>query len=374
MLQQRIPATVITGFLGAGKTTLIRNLLMKADGERLALIINEFGDVGVDASLAKECGAASCDADSIIELANGCICCTVADDFMPSMEALLNQSPPPDRIIIETSGLALPQPLVQAFQWPSIRTRAMLDGVVTVVDGPALAMGQVANDMGALEAQRQLDPELDHDTPINELFHDQLSAANILVMAKTDLMTDADKIKVREKLGRLMANDTPVIETNAGNAPMGAIFGLGLEDEAFARSAHSLHDHHHHDDDHDDDHDDHNDHHPDHEHDHGHDAFKTVIMTLPPLGNSVDIVNAIRDLAGPGGMLRAKGFLAVQGKVAPLVIQAVGSRVDHYYAQADMTGDSQDSDMAAGLGRLVVIGYADMDVSGLAERIGGHIT
>ena len=370
MLQQRIPATVITGFLGAGKTTLIRNLLMKADGERLALIINEFGDVGVDASLAKECGAASCDADSIIELANGCICCTVADDFMPSMEALLNQSPPPDRIIIETSGLALPQPLVQAFQWPSIRTRAMLDGVVTVVDGPALAMGQVANDMGALEAQRQLDPELDHDTPINELFHDQLSAANILVMAKTDLMTDADKIKVREKLGRLMAKDTPVIETNAGNAPMGAIFGLGLEDEAFARSANSLHDHHHHDDDHDD----HDDHHHDHDHDHGHDAFKTVIMTLPPLGNSVDIVNAIRDLAGPGGMLRAKGFLAVHGKVAPLVIQAVGSRVDHYYAQADMTGDSQDSDMAAGLGRLVVIGYADMDVSGLAERIGGHIT
>jgi cobalamin biosynthesis protein CobW len=368
-LQQRIPATVITGFLGAGKTTLIRNLLMKADGERLALIINEFGDVGVDASLAKECGASSCDADSIIELANGCICCTVADDFMPSMEALLNQSPPPDRIIIETSGLALPQPLVQAFQWPSIRTRAMLDGVVTVVDGPALAMGQVASDMSALEAQRQLDPELDHDTPINELFHDQLSAANILVMAKTDLMTKEDKAKVRDKLGRLMAQDTPVIETDASNAPMGAIFGLGLEDEAFARSEHSLHDHHH---DHDDD--DHDDHDDDHHHDHGHDAFKTVIMTLPPLGDSVDIVHAIRDLAGPGGILRAKGFLAVQGKVAPLVIQAVGSRVDHYYAQKDMLGDSQDPDMAAGLGRLVVIGYADMDVSGLAERVGGQIT
>ncbi len=383
MLQQRIPATVITGFLGAGKTTLIRNLLMKADGERLALIINEFGDVGVDASLAKECGAASCEADSIIELANGCICCTVADDFMPSMEALLNQSPPPDRIIIETSGLALPQPLVQAFQWPSIRTRAMLDGVVTVVDGPALAMGQVAMDMGALETQRQLDPELDHDTPINELFHDQLSAANILVMAKTDIMTDADKMKVRDKLSRLMANDTPVIETNASNAPMGAIFGLGLEDEAFARSAHSLHDHHHHDhhdDDHHDNHDDHgHDHHHDHGHDHGHDAFKTVIMALPPLDDASDIVNAIHDLAGPGGMLRAKGFLSVQGKVAPLVVQAVGSRVDHYYAQADMTGadstgNTQDPDMAAGLGRLVVIGYADMDVSGLAERVGGQIT
>ena len=376
---KKVPATVITGFLGAGKTTLIRNLLSKANGERLALIINEFGDVGVDANLAKECGAPSCDADSIIELANGCICCTVADDFMPSMEALLNQSPPPDRIIIETSGLALPQPLVQAFQWPSIRTRAMLDGVVTVVDGPALAMGQVANDMGALETQRQLDPELDHDTPINELFHDQLSAANILVMAKTDVMTDDDKTKVRDKLARLMAHDTPVIETDATNAPMGAIFGLGLEDEAFARSAHSLHDHHHHD--HDDDHDDHDDdhHHHEHGHEHGHDAFKTVIMALPPLDDKVDIVAAIRELAGPGGMLRAKGFLAVKGKVAPLVIQAVGSRVDHYYAQLDMTGadstgNNQNPDVAAGLGRLVVIGYADMDVSRLAERVGGQIT
>ena len=139
MAQHRIPATVITGFLGAGKTTLIRNLLQIVDGDRLALIINEFGDIGVDAALAKECGSPSCDADSIIELANGCICCTVADDFLPSMEALLNQTPPPDRIIIETSGLALPQPLVQAFQWPDIRTRAMLDGVITVVDGSALA-------------------------------------------------------------------------------------------------------------------------------------------------------------------------------------------------------------------------------------------
>jgi cobalamin biosynthesis protein CobW len=374
MAQQRIPATVITGFLGAGKTTLIRNLLQMVDGDRLALIINEFGDIGVDAALTKECGAPSCDADSIIELANGCICCTVADDFLPSMEALLNQTPPPDRIIIETSGLALPQPLVQAFQWPDIRTRAMLDGVITVVDGPALAKDQVASDLAAVENQRQNDPELDHDTPINELFHDQLSAANILVLSKTDMISDTDKQNVKAKLGRMMTQNAPIVETTATSAPLSALFGLGLEAEAFERSAHTLHDHHHehhheHDDDYDHDHDDDDHHH--HGHDHGHDAFQTVILSIPPLDTTEQVVDAIKELAEPGGMLRAKGFLTVTGKRAPLVVQAVGSRVEHYYTP---TGSAMPTDDNAGQGRLVVIGHAGMDVDTLAKRTGGSIT
>ena len=149
MSTARIPATVITGFLGAGKTTLIRNIIMQANGKRLALIVNEFGDIGMDGDMLQECGADSCSAEDIIELANGCICCTVADDFLPSIQSLLAQTPPPDHIIIETSGLALPQPLVQAFSWPDIRSRVMLDGVVTVVDGAALAAGEVVADADA---------------------------------------------------------------------------------------------------------------------------------------------------------------------------------------------------------------------------------
>ena len=144
----RIPATVITGFLGSGKTTLIRNIITQANGKRLALIVNEFGDVGMDGAMLAECGADSCSVDDIIELANGCICCTVADDFLPSIQSLLAQNPPPDHIIIETSGLALPQPLVQAFGWPDIRAQVMLDGVVTLVDGPALAGGGVVSEEG----------------------------------------------------------------------------------------------------------------------------------------------------------------------------------------------------------------------------------
>ena len=345
MAQQRIPATIITGFLGAGKTTLIRHLMTRASDERLALIINEFGDVGVDGAIAKACGAESCDADSIIELANGCICCTVADDFLPSMEALLERDPPPTRIIIETSGLALPQPLVQAFHWPSIRARVMLDGVVSVVDGVALSIGQVAADMDALETQRQLDPELDHHTPINALFHDQIAAANILVMSKADMMTDADIKAVREKLTRLTKGTTPILEVNTADAPLDAIFGLGLEDEALARSEHTHHHHHHHHDEHD------------------HDDFKTLILSLDAVDDPTSLITAIKQCAEKYGILRIKGFVHVKGRVAPLVVQGVGARVEHYYAP----------NPAQEAGQLVVIGYADMDAGALAARVGAHL-
>ena len=138
----RVPCTVVTGFLGAGKTTMIRHILENAGGRRLALIVNEFGDVGIDGEILKGCGVEACPEENIIELANGCLCCTVADDFVPALDLILAREPKVDHIIIETSGLALPKPLVQAFQWPSVKSRVTVDGVVAVVDGPALAAGR----------------------------------------------------------------------------------------------------------------------------------------------------------------------------------------------------------------------------------------
>ena len=209
MAVTRIPATVVTGFLGSGKTTLIRNIIMKANGRRLALIINEFGDIGMDGAMLEECGADSCGAEDIIELANGCICCTVADDFLPSMQQLLAQTPRPDHIIIETSGLALPQPLVQAFNWPDIKAQVMLDGVVTLVDGPALASGGVAHDLAALEAQRAADEELDHESPIDELFSDQIGAANLIVLSKADMLDADGMARARAVVEAQLAEPTP---------------------------------------------------------------------------------------------------------------------------------------------------------------------
>lgn len=349
MAAMRIPATVITGFLGAGKTTLIRRLIEQADGRRLALIVNEFGDVGVDGEVLASCGVENCSADDIIELANGCICCTVADDFLPSMQKLLEQVPAPDHIIIETSGLALPQPLVQAFAWPDIRQRVMLDGVVTVVDGAALADGMVAADLNALEAQRQADPELDHETPVDELFRDQVAAANILIVSKGDLIDGAAGERVTRRLNALTDGTTLVMITRGDTAPLKAIFGLGLEDEAFARSEHFDHHHHHHDDDHDDD--------------HGHDAFHSVVLRLPMLDDHEAFIRNLTATVAEHGLLRAKGFLAIRGKALPLTVQAVGARVDSYFG-----GTLKDDE-----GRLVLIGLKQTDMAAIASSLGGEM-
>ena len=363
MAATRIPATVITGFLGAGKTTLIRNLIEKVDGQRLALIVNEFGDVGVDGDVLSSCNAPGCSEDDIIELANGCICCTVADDFLPSIQKLLAQDPPPDQIIIETSGLALPQPLVQAFNWPDIKSKVMLDGVVTVVDGAALADGDVVADHDALEAQRQADPELDHETPVEHLFHDQVSAANLLVVSKGDLIDQPAQAKVTAQLKDLTHDQTPVLMTSGQGAPLAAIFGLGLEDEAFARSQdyhHHHHDHgHDHDDDHDHDHDD--DHHHHHDHDHGHDDFISRVIAIPEIDDQDAFITRLKEQAKAHGLLRAKGFLKVKGKALPLVVQAVGARVDHYYG-GSLNGDD---------GQLVLIGLKTIDLDQLTEALQG---
>src|SRR3954454_8844298 len=184
----RVPCTIVTGFLGAGKTTLIRHVLANAQGRRLAVIVNEFGDVGIDGEILKGCGDAACPEENIVELANGCLCCTVADEFVPALNALLAREPKVEHIVIETSGLALPKPLVQAFHWPAIKSRVTVDGVIAVVDGAALADGQVAADLAALSRQRAADPALDHDDPIEEVFTDQVACADLVVINKCDFI------------------------------------------------------------------------------------------------------------------------------------------------------------------------------------------
>src|SRR3954447_19183350 len=168
----RIPCTIVTGFLGAGKTTLIRHILANNDGRRLAVIVNEFGDVGIDGEILKGCGDAACPEENIVELANGCLCCTVADEFVPALDVILSRQPPVEHSVIETSGLALPKPLVQAFHWPAIKSRVTVDGVIAIIDGAAIATGQVASDLDALARQRAADLSLSHDDPVEEVFED----------------------------------------------------------------------------------------------------------------------------------------------------------------------------------------------------------
>ncbi len=186
---RRIPATIVTGFLGAGKTSLVRHLLSAASGHRLAIIVNEFGELGIDRDLLLGCGDETCRDDDIVELANGCLCCTVADDFLPTLTRLIERDEPPGHIVVETSGLALPKPLVQAFAWPEIRTRMTVDGVVTVIDAAAVAAGRFADDPEAVARQRGADPAIDHDNPLDEVFSDQLACADLVILNKTDLVS-----------------------------------------------------------------------------------------------------------------------------------------------------------------------------------------
>ncbi|HEX8056647.1 MAG TPA: cobalamin biosynthesis protein CobW, partial [Novosphingobium sp.] len=247
----KVPTTVITGFLGAGKTTLIRHLLQNAKGRRLALIVNEFGDVGVDGELLRGCNDEACPEDDIVELANGCICCTVADDFLPTMMKLLDRPNPPEHIIIETSGLALPKPLVKAFQWPDIRTRATVDGVVALIDADAVAAGRFATDEAALALARAADPSLDHDSPLEELYEDQLACADLVILNKSDLVDGDTLTKIETDISGDTRGGVKIVRADHGAVDTAVLLGLfaGAEDDLEARPSH-------HDADPDHDHDD----------------------------------------------------------------------------------------------------------------------
>ena len=360
-MAERIPATVVTGFLGAGKTTLIRNLLSNADGKRIALIVNEFGDVGVDGSLLSDCGDAACEVEDVMELANGCICCTVADDFIPTMEMLLEREPAPDHIVIETSGLALPQPLVQAFNWPEVKARVTVDGVVTVVDTPAVADGRFAANVKAVEAQRAADDNLEHESPLHELFEDQLVCADLIVLNRTDLV-DGDAVEdVTQLVGREKRQAAQVVRAVEGKLPSALIIGQGIGAETdldTRKSHHEQHHHHDHDDDHDDDHHHHGE--------HDHDAFESFVVDVTEI-DDVDVFKTrVMDMIIKHDVLRAKGFLNVRGKPMRLALQAVGPRIETYFDRRWRDDESQK-------GQLVVIGLKGLNQNAIESALQGEL-
>jgi len=338
----KVPCSIVTGFLGAGKTTLVRNILQNAKGRRLAVIVNEFGDVGIDGEILKGCGVESCSEDRIVELSNGCICCTVADDFVPALEGLLALSDPPEHILIETSGLALPKPLVQAFNWPAIASRVTVDGVIAVVDGAAVAAGRFADDPDALAAQRADDTSVDHDNPLEEVYEDQLLCADLVVVNKTDLMTAEDRAKVAGEIKGAVSRAVKVVETTGGQLDPKVLLGLAAaaESDLAARPSHH-----------------------DNEAEHDHDDFDTFIVDIPQLDDPEVLVKRIRETADAHDILRIKGFADVKGKPMRLLIQGVGSRLQHQFDRPWRAGESRQ-------GRLVVIGQKGLDRAAIAEAIG----
>ncbi len=342
----KIPATVITGFLGAGKTTLIRHLLANANGRRIVLIINEFGDLGVDGEVLKGCGDETCSEDDIVELANGCICCTVADDFVPTMTSLLEREARPDHIVIETSGLALPQPLVNAFNWPEIREQVTVDGVVTVIDARAVADGRFAHDEERVAEQRAADEALDHESPLEELFEDQIACADLIVLNKSDLVTGKNLDEVQAQIGGQVNRSVKLVRAEHGSLPADVLLGMGAASEADLdnrKSHHQLAG----------------------EEDHDHDDFDSFVVDAGVAQDAHALADGLAALIAEHNILRLKGFVAVSGKPMRLVVQAVGSRVDHYYDR-----DWRKDEPVAS--RLVVIGESGFDrdaITGAARAL-----
>jgi cobalamin biosynthesis protein CobW len=339
----RVPCTIVTGFLGAGKTTLIRHVLQNVDGRRLAIIVNEFGDVGIDGEILKGCGDAACPDDNIVELANGCLCCTVADEFVPALDAILARTPPVEHIVIETSGLALPKPLVQAFHWPAIKSRVTVDGVVAVVDGAALAQGRVAADLEALARQRTADAALDHDDPIEEVFDDQIACADLIVLNKRDLLDPAGLNVAIAAVRRALPRAVTVVTASDGRVDPAALLGLGVgteNDIANRRTRHDL------------------------EPEHDHDDFDSFVVKLPEIAEPAALAARIGAVAEAGAVLRVKGFAAVAGKPMRLLLQAVGPRVTHQYDRHWHPGEPRE-------GHLVVIGLKGIDRGAIEQALAG---
>ena len=340
----KIPATIITGFLGAGKTTLVRHILENAGGRRLAVIVNEFGSRGVDGEILRNCGLENCPETEIVELANGCLCCTVADDFVPAIEALMDRPNPPEYILIETSGLALPKPLIKAFGWPSIRSRLTVDGVIAVVDGPAVAAGRFADDPVEVARQRAADPSLDHDNPLAEVYEDQIRAADLVVLNKSDLMDAGMLARVTGMIRDSLPRAVKLVAATDGRLDLDVLLGLAVaaEDDLAARPSH----------------------HDAEDGEHEHDDFESFIVKLPELEASEALLARLRAVVAAHDVLRVKGFIAVRAKPLRLEIQGVGARFRQNFTRAWAPDEARD-------GHLVVIGRSGMDRAGIEAMIAG---
>jgi cobalamin biosynthesis protein CobW len=333
-LRPRIPATVITGFLGAGKTSLLRHLVSNAKGRRIALVINEFGELGIDRELLLGgCDDETCAPGDVVELANGCICCTVADDFLPTIEALLDRPDPPDHIVIETSGLALPKPLVKAFAWPEVRARVTVDGVIAVVDAAMAASGAFV--------EPPVQSASEHENPLEEVFTDQLQCADLVVINKTDLVDATTLGTLTSDITTDVRAGVKVVHTRFGTLDLAVALGLqaAAEDDLASRPSHI-----------------------DAAGEHDHDDFESFVVKLGTVSEPSAIVAKLRDTITAHDILRVKGFLDVPGKPMRLAVQGVGPRIEHYYDRAWMADETRGSS-------LVVIGRKGLDRDRIAAAL-----
>ncbi len=342
-MASRIPVTIITGFLGSGKTTLIRHLLTHNQGRRIAVIVNEFGELGIDGELLRSCQVCPEDElpNNIVELTNGCLCCTVQEEFLPTMLALIDRRDDIDCILIETSGLALPKPLITSFRWPEIRTAATVDAVITVVDCDAVADGRFASDPAQVDLMRQADTELDHETPLQELFEDQLACADLIILNKTDLVTSQQYQAVIDTIQQELSRSVKIVNSDRGIVSPETILGFNsaVEDRLHERPSH-------------------HDTEEEHEHD---DGIGSTHLVLDREFDPQQLQSQLEKIVAESEIYRIKGFVAVPNKPMRLVMQGVGKRFEHFYDRPWRTDESRET-------RLVFIGQS-IDPAAIKARL-----
>ncbi|CRR55741.1 putative GTP-binding protein YjiA [Pseudomonas aeruginosa] len=334
----KLPVTIVTGFLGAGKTTLLRHMLDNAEGRRIAVIVNEFGELGIDGEILKQCSIGCSEEEAqgrVFELANGCLCCTVQEEFFPVMRELVARRGDLDQILIETSGLALPKPLVQAFQWPEIRNACTVDAVITVVDSPGAA------DPEQVDQQRRQDPNLDHESPLHELFEDQLASADLVILNKADQLDAEALARVRAEIAGELPAAVKIVEASRGELPLPVLLGLNAEAELHIDGRPTHHDHEGHED-------------------HDHDEFDSFHVDLPEVEEAA-LLEALGELVERHDILRIKGFAAIPGKPMRLLVQGVGKRFDRHFDRKWLADEVRST-------RLVVIGQ-ELDQAAIANQL-----
>ncbi len=340
----KLPVTIVTGFLGAGKTTLLRHMLDNAEGRRIAVIVNEFGELGIDGEILKQCSIGCSEEEAqgrVFELANGCLCCTVQEEFFPVMRELVARRGDLDQILIETSGLALPKPLVQAFQWPEIRNACTVDAVITVVDSPAVAAGTFAAHPEQVDQQRRQDPNLDHESPLHELFEDQLASADLVILNKADQLDAEALARVRAEIAGELPAAVKIVEASRGELPLPVLLGLNAEAELHIDGRPTHHDHEGHED-------------------YDHDEFDSFHVDLPEVEEAA-LLEALGELVERHDILRIKGFAAIPGKPMRLLVQGVGKRFDRHFDRKWLADEVRST-------RLVVIGQ-ELDQAAIANQL-----
>lgn len=312
-MNNKIPITIVTGFLGVGKTTLVHNMLKNANGKRIAVLVNEFGEVDVDGQLiaSSDCGDDGC---NLVQLPNGCICCTVQEEFLPSMLQLLERKEEIDHIVIETSGLSMPKPLVKAVNWPDLKPHITIDAVITVVDAVGIATGEIC-DRERVQAQRLADDTLDHETPIEELFLDQLTCADLVLVSKRDLVDDQKFEAITEIITAKARPNTKIIPVINGELDNALLLGVEASAEEDVDNRFSIHEEHH-----------------KHGHHHHHnDDIQSILLEYPETLDIKALVQSLKNLVEAHEIYRIKGFVNIPNKSMRMVLQGVGSRFDYYY-------------------------------------------